>query len=67
MKLIAATGLKVPREDNPRTYITDEQAVDVQMSGYYVRRIADGDLIDVEDAAAPAAAEPAATKTKAKA
>jgi hypothetical protein len=62
MKLIAAPGLKVPREDNPRTYITSEEAVEVEMTGYYVRRMADGDLLE----AAPAPA-PAAEKGKAKA
>ncbi len=55
MKLIAAPGLKVPREDNPRTYITSEEAVEVEMSGYYVRRMADGDLLEAAPTPAPAA------------
>ncbi len=45
MKVIAAPGLKVPMEDKPRDYITDAQAVDVPESAYYLRRLADRDLV----------------------
>ena len=32
-------------EDAPHQYITDEQAVEVEATTYYLRRIADGDLL----------------------
>jgi len=44
IKVIAAPGIKVPMEDKPRSYITDEEPADVEDSAYYQRRIADGDL-----------------------
>ena len=50
----AAPGVKVPKEDAPRRYITGTETVDD--TAYYRRRIADGDLI-----LAPA---PAQGKTK---
>ena len=49
MKVKAAAGIKVPREGNPRRYITDE-AVTVDDSAYYRRQIAAGDLTIVSDA-----------------
>src|SRR5262249_13202270 len=45
MKVIAAPGVKVPTEQKPREYITEDQAVDVEESAYYLRRLADGDLL----------------------
>ncbi len=45
MHVIAAPGIQVPKEDKPRDYITDTQAVDVPDTAYYRRRIADGDLL----------------------
>lgn len=45
MKVIAAPGLQVPKEDKPREYITDAEPVEVPDSAYYLRRIADGDLV----------------------
>lgn len=45
----AAPGTKVPREDKPTTYIADTTPVSVPASAYYRRRIADGDLIVLED------------------
>lgn len=53
MKVLAAKGIKVPKENKPREYITDappegEQAFDVPESAYYLRRIADGDLVTVK-------------------
>lgn len=51
MLVIAKTGIKVPYESKPRTYITDEKPVDVSDSSYYRRRIADGDLIRADQAA----------------
>jgi len=44
----ASEGLRVPREDNHRTYITESEAVSVPASTYYLRRIAEGDLVQVE-------------------
>lgn len=48
MKVIAAPGLKVPKEDKPREYITQDEAVEVAESAYYMRRLADGDLVKVD-------------------
>lgn len=47
MRVQAAPGLKVPREDNPRSYITDAEPVEIEMTGYYIRRMAEGDLVEV--------------------
>lgn len=55
MLVKAAPGINVPKEDKPREYITDAEAVEVPASAYYLRRMADGDLL----AAAPAKAKPA--------
>ncbi|WP_293766586.1 DUF2635 domain-containing protein [uncultured Aquitalea sp.] len=48
MKVKAAPGIQVPMEDKPREFITDAEAVEVPNSTYYLRIVADGDLIDVE-------------------
>lgn len=56
MLVQAAPGLKVPREDNPRTYI-EEEPVDIVPTGYYIRRLAAGELLEV------AAAAPGPTET----
>lgn len=45
MKVQAAPGIKVPKEDKPREYITDAEAADVPETAYYLRRVSDGDLI----------------------
>ncbi len=55
MKVKAAPGLKCPRENDPRSYITDDAAVEVPDSTYYLRRVADGSLV---------AAEPRASQQK---
>jgi len=47
MKVIAAPGLQVPKEDQPRSYISDSEAVTVEPSAYYMRQLADGDLLEV--------------------
>ncbi len=51
MKVIAAPGLKVPKEENPREYITDDanagRGVDIDITSYYLRRLADGELVEV--------------------
>lgn len=69
MKVKAAPGLRVPTEDNARRYITEE-AVDVPRSAYYLRAVADGDLIEIAeeepatDSAPAEAAEAAGTPAK---
>lgn len=53
MKVLAAPGIKVPMEEKPREYITDAapegvDAYEVPETTYYLRRIADGDLVEVK-------------------
>lgn len=60
MLVKAAPGLKVPREDKPRVYIAEAGPVEVPESAYYLRRLAEGDLVRAE--AAPA--KPAKTEGK---
>lgn len=60
MLVKAAPGLKVPREDKPRVYIAEADPVEVPESAYYLRRLAEGDLVRAE--AAPA--KPAKTEGK---
>lgn len=55
MKVIAAKGLFVPRED--RGYIGDQEAAEVPETTYYLRRIADGDLLRQPEKAVKAAAK----------
>lgn len=55
----AAPGLKLPKEGDPRAYITDAAPVQVLESHYYRKAIADGDLVEVPEVATqdePAAA-----------
>ncbi len=47
MKVIAAAGLKVPTEANPRQYITEETEVEIEPTAYYLRRLADRELTEV--------------------
>lgn len=47
MKVIAAVGVKVPLENQPYAYI-EQEPVEVENTVYYQRRIADGDLIEVQ-------------------
>lgn len=51
MKVIAAAGLKVPTEANPREYITDDandgKGVEIEPTAYYLRRLADNELVEV--------------------
>ncbi|WP_024302224.1 DUF2635 domain-containing protein [Pseudogulbenkiania sp. MAI-1] len=49
MKVKAAPGLQVPKEDKPREYITDAEPVEVPNSAYYLRIVAEGDLVTVTD------------------
>jgi len=62
----AAEGLLVPREDNHRTYITEAEAVTVPASTYYLRRIAEGDLIQVESAQVESSESPKPKQPKSK-
>lgn len=48
MKVIAAEGLKVPTEANAREYI-ESTPVEIEMTAYYIRRMADGELVEVAD------------------
>lgn len=57
----AAPGLKLPKEGAPRTYITEAEPALVEDSHYYRKAIADGDLVEVDVAAAPAAPAPKTT------
>ncbi|WP_204305445.1 DUF2635 domain-containing protein [Enterobacter ludwigii] len=45
IKVKAAPGIRVPKERSPREYITDDEAVEVNRSQFYLRRLADGDLL----------------------
>lgn len=52
MRVLAVPGIKVPKEEQPRDYITDtppegEPGFTVPDTAYYLRRIADGDLVEV--------------------
>ncbi|WP_337062487.1 hypothetical protein [Serratia fonticola] len=50
----AASGIRVPVEGSPREYITDSTAVSVERTPYYLRRLAECDLLeDDETPAAP--------------
>ena len=44
----AAPGLRVPREDNPRRYIT-ERPVSVPATAYYLRRLKNGELVSANE------------------
>lgn len=57
MKVKAKPGVQVPREENPRRYVSDSEVLEVAETAYYLRRIADGDLERVTEAA-PAADAP---------
>ena len=45
LEVTAAPGVSVPLEDKPRKYITGETPVTVPATAYYLRRVADGDLV----------------------
>jgi hypothetical protein len=48
MLVKAAPGLKVPKEFKPRDYI-EAEPVEVPETAYYLRRLADGDLVPADD------------------
>lgn len=50
--VLAAPGIQVPKEGNPRAYYTDtppegDAGYTVEPTAYILRRIADGDLVEV--------------------
>lgn len=51
MKVKAVEGVRVPVEGQPHRYI-EQEVVEVENSLYYQRRLADGDLVLVEEQAA---------------
>lgn len=53
--VIAAKGLQVPYEYKANQYIDDQVAVEVPKNLYYLRRIHDGDLVEVKQAKPKAA------------
>ncbi|MWQ08858.1 DUF2635 domain-containing protein [Glaesserella parasuis] len=52
MKVKAINGARVPFENHPHSYI-EHEPVEVDNSIYYQRRIADGDLMLVDDVDKP--------------
>lgn len=65
MKVIATPGLKVPTEANPREYILDTTEVEIEVTAYYLRRLADNELVEVAAVPADPIAEAAVVKKKA--
>lgn len=48
MRVKAQPGQQCPMEHNPRAYIGDDQAgVEVGVTAYYLRLLADGSLVEV--------------------
>ena len=65
MKVKASPGLKVPTETNPREYITEDAPVDIEVTAYYLRRLADQELVEVDGVLAnPTDAKPAGKSAK---
>lgn len=53
----AAPGLRVPKEDKPREYITEDAPVEVPESVYYLRRLDEGDLVLAQAETTPVASK----------
>lgn len=49
MLVKAAPGQRCPKENSPREYITDQQAVDVPATSYYRRLLDDGSLVEAKN------------------
>lgn len=49
IKVKATAGLLVPMEANPRRHITEDKPVTVPATAYYLRRLADGELVEVKE------------------
>jgi hypothetical protein len=66
LRVIAATGLRVPYEHAPRTYI-EAKPVEVADTTYYRRRLASGELIaaDADIPPAPTDITPQLKRSKA--
>lgn len=52
LTVLAAPGIAVPKEGNPRAYYTDtppegDAGYAVEPTAYILRRIADGDLVEI--------------------
>ncbi|MNV95324.1 hypothetical protein D3C71_1902040 [compost metagenome] len=60
----AAPGLRVPREDNGRKYITENDTFPVNQTAYYLRCLANGDLVRVDPTASVDVPAPAAAASK---
>lgn len=58
MKVKAADGLLVPKEFEPRSYIGQEPE-DIEVTDYYIRRLATGELVEADEPAAPVATKKA--------
>lgn len=58
----ASPGLQLPKEGNPRSYITDSEAVAVDNSHYYQKALIDGDLIELSETEFLAEQAPVAVK-----
>lgn len=50
MNVIAAPGIKCPKEENPREYIDDQNPQEVPDTAYYRRLVDDGSLVLVPPA-----------------
>jgi len=61
MKVKAAEGLQVPKESDPRTYYGTEPE-DAEATPYVIRRLAAGELVDVDAEAAAKATKPKVSK-----
>ena len=62
MLVKATPGTRCPKEDRPREYVDDQNAVEVPDSAYYIRLVNDGSLIP----AAPVIPAQAGIQEKAK-
>ena len=49
MYVKANIDMTVPREDNPRSYISVDLIANVESSAYYLRRVAEGSLLEVAE------------------
>lgn len=47
MLVKATPGLKVPKEQKPREYITEDKSEEIEVTAYYLRRLADAELVEV--------------------
>jgi hypothetical protein len=60
MFVTAAAGIRVPKELSPRDHIDEGTFVEVPETAYYLRRIADGDLLPVPEPERAAFPDPVA-------